>query len=184
MKQIIAELTHLARKSSEISQRSGVSVRVTICNYESLLASALKRAIRLGESEAVPRVSDLGALLATTSGKIEMESLGDATEDKVLGKLVQRAVLNVFGKAFSAPELEPVVAAFKDGVAIQTSDAMAAADYGKQLGHFPPLRAVAAKLGAIEPAAVAAAVEFVLEGLHLNRRLNKERRAGAIRYAR
>jgi magnesium chelatase subunit I len=182
MKQIVAELTHLARKSSEISQRSGVSVRVTICNYESLLASALKRAIRLGETEAVPRVSDLGALLATTSGKIEMETLGDATEDKVLGKLVQRAVLNVFGKAFSAPELEPVVAAFKEGAAIQTSDAMPSADYGNQLGRFPPLRAVAAKLGAIEPAAVAAAVEFVLEGLHLSKKLNKDVQPGQARY--
>ena len=182
MKQIVAELTHLARKSSEISQRSGVSVRVTICNYESLLASALKRAIRLGETEAVPRVSDLGALLATTSGKIEMETLGDATEDKVLAKLVQKAVLNVFGKAFSAPELEPVVAAFKDGVAIQTAEFMPAAEYGKQLGHFPPLRAIAAKLGATEAAAVAAAVEFVLEGLHLSRKLNKDVQPGQARY--
>ncbi len=182
MKQIVAELTHLARKSSEISQRSGVSVRVTICNYESLLASALKRAIRLGETEAVPRVSDLGALLATTSGKIEMETLGDATEDKVLAKLVQKAVLNVFGKAFSAPELEPVVAAFKDGVAIQTAEFMPAVEYGKQLGHFPPLRAVAAKLGATEAAAVAAAVEFVLEGLHLSRKLNKDVQPGQARY--
>jgi magnesium chelatase subunit I len=182
MKQIVAELTHLARKSSEISQRSGVSVRVTICNYESLLASALKRAIRLGETDAVPRVSDLGALLATTSGKIEMETLGDATEDKVLAKLVQKAILNVFGKAFSAPELEPVVAAFKDGVAIQTAEFMPAAEYGKQLGHFPPLRAVAAKLGATEAAAVAAAVEFVLEGLHLSRKLNKDVQPGQARY--
>jgi magnesium chelatase subunit I len=157
-------------------------VRVTICNYESLLASALKRAIRLGETEAVPRVSDLGALLATTSGKIEMETLGDATEDKVLAKLVQKAILNVFGKAFSAPELEPVVAAFKDGVAIQTAEFMPAAEYGKQLGHFPPLRAVAAKLGATEAAAVAAAVEFVLEGLHLSRKLNKDVQPGQARY--
>ncbi|MEX2147658.1 MAG: magnesium chelatase [Candidatus Rokuibacteriota bacterium] len=182
MKQIVAELTHLARKSSEISQRSGVSVRVTICNYESLLASALKRAIRLGERDAVPRVSDLGALLATTSGKIEMETLGDATEDKVLAKLVQRAVLTVFGKAFSAPELEPVVAAFKDGVAVQTAEFMPAADYGKQLSQIPPLRAIAAKLGATEPAAVAAAVEFVLEGLHLSKKLNKDVQPGQARY--
>jgi magnesium chelatase subunit I len=182
MKQIVAELTHLARKSSEISQRSGVSVRVSICNYESLIASAQKRAIRLGEAEAVPRVSDLGALLATTSGKIEMETLGDATEDKVLAKLLQRAILNVFGKAFGAPELDTVVAAFKDGVAIQTSDAMPSAEYVKQLGAFAPLRAAAAKLGATEPAALAAAMEFVLEGLHLSRKLNKDVQPGHARY--
>src|SRR5213594_3677084 len=94
MKEIVAELTHLARKTPEISQRSGVSVRVTICNYENLVSSALKRAIRLGEQEAAPRVSDLGAIVSSTSGKIELETLGDSGEDKILGKLVQKAVLN------------------------------------------------------------------------------------------
>src|SRR6266542_4741457 len=70
MKRIVAELTHLARRSLEISQRSGVSVRVSICNYENLLSNALKRAIRLDEHEVAPRVSDLGAIVASTSGKI------------------------------------------------------------------------------------------------------------------
>src|SRR2546430_4739827 len=83
MKQIVAELTHLARKASEISQRSGVSVRVSICNYENLLSNALKRAVRLNEREAAPRVSDLGAIVASTSGKIELETVGDASEDKI-----------------------------------------------------------------------------------------------------
>src|SRR3989440_81150 len=101
MKQVVAELTHLARKATEISQRSGVSVRVSICNYENLVSSALKRAIRLGEAEATPRVSDLGALVASTAGKIELETLGDTSEDKVLGKLVQRAVLNVFHRSLT-----------------------------------------------------------------------------------
>ncbi|HEV8616727.1 MAG TPA: sigma 54-interacting transcriptional regulator [Methylomirabilota bacterium] len=182
MKQVVAELTHLARKSSEISQRSGVSVRVTICNYENLLSSALKRAIRLGEKEAVPRVSDLAALAASTSGKIELESLGDVSEDKILGKLVQRAVLNVFNRSFGAPELEPVVAAFKDGFAVQVSDTMSSAEYVKQVGPAPALRAAAQRLGATDPAGIAAAVEFVLEGLHLSKKLNKDVHAGQSRY--
>ena len=92
MKQLVAEVTHLARRSPEISQRSGVSVRVTICNYENLLSSALKRAIRLGEAVAAPRVSDLAAISASTGGKIEMESLGEATEDKVLSKKLNKDV--------------------------------------------------------------------------------------------
>jgi magnesium chelatase subunit I len=182
MKQVVAELTHLARKSSEISQRSGVSVRVSICNYENLLSSALKRAIRLGEKDAVPRVSDLAAMAASTSGKIEMESLGDVSEDKILGKLVQRAVLNVFNRSFGAPELEPVVAAFKDGFAVQVSDTMSSAEYVKQVGKAPALRAAAQRLGATDPAAIAAAVEFVLEGLHLTKKLNKDVHAGQARY--
>src|SRR5205807_8124305 len=78
MKEIVAELTHLARKSPDISQRSGVSVRVSICNYENIAANAVRRALRLNETDVVPRVSDLSSALASTSGKIELETVGDA----------------------------------------------------------------------------------------------------------
>jgi magnesium chelatase subunit I len=182
MKQVVAELTHLARKASEISQRSGVSVRVTICNWENLLSSALKRAIRLGEKDAAPRVSDLGALIASTAGKIELETLGDANEDKILAKLMQRAVLNVFNRSFAAAELDPIAAGFQGGFAVQVSDGMPSADYARQVAQAPALRAAAQKLGGAEPATLASAVEFVLEGLHLSRKLNKDVQAGHTRY--
>jgi magnesium chelatase subunit I len=182
MKQVVAELTHLARKSSEISQRSGVSVRVTICNYENLMSSALKRAIRLGEQEVAPRVSDLGAIVASTSGKIELETLGDQTEDKVLAKLVQRAVQNVFARTFAGGELDLVVTAFQGGLAVEVSDTMPSDEYVRQLGKVPALHAVARKLGAADAASTAAAVEFVLEGLHLGKKLNKDVKAGQTRY--
>src|SRR6266849_3557949 len=182
MKQIVAELTHLARKASEISQRSGVSVRVSICNYENLMSNALKRAVRLNEGEAAPRISDLGALVASTSGKIELETVGDAGEDKILGKLVQKAILNVFNRSFGAPELETVVAAFQGTLAIQVADDMPSSEYVRQIGEAPALRAAAQKLGATDPATLAAAVEFVLEGLHLSKKLNKDVNAGAARY--
>src|SRR6202162_5940151 len=77
MKEIVADVSQLARRSSEVSQRSGVSVRVTIANHETLVAAALKRAVRLREPVAAPRVSDLGAIVASTAGKIELETLGD-----------------------------------------------------------------------------------------------------------
>ena len=182
MKQIVAELTHLARASSDISQRSGVSVRVSICNYENLISSALKRAIRLDETLAVPRVSDLAALAASTTGKIELETVGDGGEEKILGRLMQKAVLNVFGRAFGAAELAEVVKGFEGGAVIQASDTMPSEEYVKQAGQMPGLRAAAAKLGATEPAAVAAAMEFVLEGLHLGKKLNKDVQAGRYRY--
>jgi magnesium chelatase subunit I len=182
MKQLVAEVTHLARRSPEISQRSGVSVRVSICNYENLLSSALKRAIRLGESVAAPRISDLSAIAASTGGKIEMESLGDSTEDKVLGKIMQRAVLNVFNRSFGGGELDEVVGAFQDGLKIEVSDSMPADLYLRHLGQVRPLQAAVRKLGAQDPASVAAAVEFVLEGLHLSKKLNKDVQAGQARY--
>jgi magnesium chelatase subunit I len=184
MKQVVAELTHLARRASEISQRSGVSVRVSICNYENLLSSALKRAVRLGEREAAPRMSDLGALVASTSGKIELETVGDTSEDKVLGKLLQKAILNVFGRNFGAPELEGVTKMFEGTLAIQVADDMPASEYVRQVSELPPLRTLAQKLGATEPVTLASAVEFVLEGLHLSKKLNKDLQAGAARYRR
>jgi magnesium chelatase subunit I len=184
MTQVLAELTHLARRAPEISQRSGVSVRVSICNYENLLSSALKRAIRLGEREAVPRVSDLGAIAASTSGKIELETLGEAGEDKVLGKLVQRAVLNVFNRRFTAGELDEVVGAFQGGLRIEVSDGMPSGEYLRQIGEARPLHAAVKKLGGAGPAGIAAALEFVLEGLHLSRKLNKDVQAGQTLYRR
>ncbi|HEV8439120.1 MAG TPA: magnesium chelatase [Methylomirabilota bacterium] len=182
MKRIVAELTHLARRAPEISQRSGVSVRVSICNYENLISNALKRAIRLGEGEVAPRLSDLGAIVASTSGKIELDTLGEASEEKVLGKLAQRAVLNVFNKSFASGELDEVVTAFQGGLKIEVSDAMSSSEYMRQIGEVRPLHAAVRRLGATGPAAMAAALEFVLEGLHLNKKLNKDVQAGHSRY--
>ena len=182
MQQVVAELTHLARKAPEISQRSGVSVRVSICNWENLLSNALKRAIRLDEREVAPRVSDLGAIVASTSGKIEMETLGDGGEDKVLGKLVQKAVLNVFNRSFTGGELDQVVAAFQDGFGIEVADTMPSREYVRQIAEVRPLHAAVKKLGASDPAGTAAALEFVLEGLHLSRKLNKDTKASRYRY--
>ena len=182
MKQIVAELTHLARRSSEISQRSGVSVRVSICNYENLLSSALKRAIRLGESVASPRVSDLDAMIASTSGKIELESVGESSEEKILGKLAQKAVLNVFNRAFTGSDLDDVVTSFQGGMKVDVSDVMPSEAYVRQIGEARPIHAACKKLGAKDSASVASAVEFVLEGLHLSRKLNKDVKSGQTSY--
>ena len=100
----------------------------------------------------------------------------------MLGKLAQRAVLNVFNKTFSAGELDPVVGAFKDGLHIEVSDIMSSSEYTRQLGEVRPLLAAVRRLGATEPAQVASALEFILEGLHLNKKLNKDMQAGHSRY--
>src|SRR5882724_3912415 len=155
MKQVVAELTHLARKSAEISQRSGVSVRVTICNYENLLSNALKRAIRLSEKQVAPRVSDLSAIVASTSGKIELETVGDAGEEKVLSKLAQRAVLNVFNRSFTGGELDEVVSAFQGGLRVEASDEMPSADYVRQITATPTPHVTAKNVAQTAPPDVA-----------------------------
>jgi magnesium chelatase subunit I len=185
MKEIVAEITHLARRHQDISQRSGVSVRVSIANYENLISNALKRAIRLGEHRVVPRISDLHALVASTAGKIEIEAVGDVREDKLVEKLVQGAVLAVWNRRFSVSDFDDVVTRFHNGLTIEVSDTMPSMEYVHQAADLKGMRGAITRLEAQgNPAAVAAAVEFVLEGLHLNRRLNKDRSAGGVRYRR
>ena len=185
MKEIIAEITHLARRHPDISQRSGVSVRVSIANYENLMSNALKRGIRLSEHRVVPRISDLPALIASTAGKIEVESVGDVREDKLVEKLVQGAVQAAWNRRFAVGDFDDVVTRFHNGLSIEISDTMPAMEYVHQSSELKGMRNALTKLEVQgNPAAVAAAVEFVLEGLHLNRRLNKDKSAGGVRYRR
>jgi magnesium chelatase subunit I len=185
MKEIVAEITHLARKSPDISQRSGVSARVSICNFENLQSSALKRAIRLGETTVAPRVSDLLALVPSTQGKVELETIGDAREDRVVDKLIQGGVLNVFNRHFSVGDFETVIGRFERGLTVEVGDGLPSDRYARLLGDLPELRAAVQRLEATgNPPMVASGVEFVLEGLHLNRKLNKDRTAGKTRYRR
>src|SRR5881397_1692010 len=81
MKEIVAEITRLARRSPDINQRSGVSVRASIADYEAMLANAMRRAIRLDEKLVVPRVSDLPFVLPALTGKIEFETVEEGREE-------------------------------------------------------------------------------------------------------
>ncbi|HET7728311.1 MAG TPA: sigma 54-interacting transcriptional regulator [Candidatus Limnocylindrales bacterium] len=192
MEELVAELTHLARRSPEISQRSGVSVRVSVANMEVLEAAALKRAVRLGEPLAAPRISDLGAVLASTVGKVELESVGDDTpEERVVERLVTKALFATFNRRVSVDRLDGVVEAFEDGLVVEIGELVPSREYVRWMRETPGLRDAVVRLGtfdvadgAEEPALVASAVEFLLEGLHLQRRLNKDRGPGGVVYRR
>ena len=183
MREIVAEVTHLARKSPEISQRSGVSVRVSVANYENMLSSALRRAIRLHEKQVAPRISDLIALVQSTGGKIELETVGDRDEEKVIEKLLQKAVLNVFNRHFALHEFDELLAGFDNGLKIEVGDALPAwstcARRPKCPASRPRSRSWAAR--AIRPRSPAPS-SWCSKGLHLNRKLNKDRTAGRMRY--
>jgi magnesium chelatase subunit I len=185
MAEIVADLSALARKSGDINQRSGVSVRVSIANLETLRAAALHRALRLGEPLAAPRITDLGALAPSMRGKIELESVEEGREEAVIEELIKRAVAGVFERRVPAPEREPLVAAFEAGLVVTTGPAVPAAEYLRLRDSVKGLRDVVERLGGgRSPAETASAVELVLEGLHLHRRLNRERVGGGYAYRR
>ncbi len=183
MQEIVATITHLARASSQINQRSGVSVRLTVANSETIVANALRRAIVLGEAVAVPRVSDLEALASSTSGKIEIESMDDGRDEQVVEKLVRSAVLTVFKDRCPIEQFRDVPAAFEGGTVVHAGDDVPASSYAEVLQNVPSLAAPARDLaGSEDPGAIAAAIEFILEGLHLSKRLNKDAAGGRIAY--
>lgn len=184
IKEIIAELSFQARSSGDINQRSGVSVRTTIANYESVIAAAEKRGIVLGEREIAPRITDFPSIVPSTSGKIELEYLGeDATEGAVVEKLIKRSIKTVFDSYFpSLDALADVIKSFEHGY-VEVADVMPSEDYIMGVREIKGLQGCIDSLGVWEsPAEIAAAVEFTLEGLHLNNKLNKEDVRGKIIY--
>ncbi len=185
MKEIIAEMTHLARKSSDINQSSGVSVRVSIANYETILSNAIRRAVRLREKLAVPRISDLPYIHSSTEGKIELESFEGVSESKVIGNLIKKAVLNVFNRYYQLDKLEAIVVQFNEGFSVEVSDMMSSKSYVRNVKEIIDFEAMVSRLSISEsPEAAASAMEFILEGLHLNRRLNKTDIEGKTIYRR
>jgi magnesium chelatase subunit I len=175
MTEIVAEISQLARRSPHVNQRSGVSVRLSVANHETLVANSLRRTLLAGDREAAPRVCDLEALASSTSGKVEIETLDEGRDEQVLERLVKSAVVEVFRARVDPQLLGEVVRGFDDGMTVDTGDDVPASRYTDVLGRLAGMTAVLRDLGVGEsPAAVASGVEFVLEGLHLTKRLNKD----------
>ena len=185
MKKVIAEITAQARQSNEINQRSGVSVRVSISNYETLLSNAVRRSIRQGDHTACPRISDLPYIIASLGGKIELETFEEGREGRVTEELTKKAVLRVFGEYFDVAELEDTVTAFDLGAVADTGSEKQAAGYQELLNGVDGLKQAVGRLSEDgRPEVMASAVEFILEGLHLSRRLNCERTPTGYTYRR
>ncbi|HYF47615.1 MAG TPA: sigma 54-interacting transcriptional regulator [Acidimicrobiales bacterium] len=183
MAEVVATLSHLARESPHVNQSSGVSVRLTVANTEVLVANATRRALRHGETDVVPRITDLDALAASTSGKIEIETLEEGRDGQIIETLLRGAVLTTFRETFELGELTGVLDAFEEARAVDAGEDISSAQYAELAADLPALREAVNRLTEDEsPAAIASAVEFVLEGLHLSKRLNKEAAGGRATY--
>ena len=179
MSMIVATVTHAARESSHINQRSGVSVRVTVANYEALIAGAVRRTLLSNETEVIPRISDLSALIASTAGKIEVESLDDGREIEIIQYLIKQSILDTFKATADQTLCADILKAFTDGAVINAGDDIPSDTYLQWLKDIPAFTPVLESIGLtqddlLNPSAVASGIEFILEGLHLSKLLNKE----------
>jgi magnesium chelatase subunit I len=186
LEEVLAAFTAELRRSPHVNHRSGVSVRYSIGNLETLSAAAIRRAARTGEAEAVPRVCDLPAVVEAGLGRVEFDTIEEGREEEILSRALKTAELQVFRHRLSGFDFQPILSRFAQGFEAETSDLLPAAELLSQFGELPGLSKLLQRLGVEEesPGVAASAVEFALEGLHLSRRLNKDTaaRAGSSRY--
>jgi len=184
IKEIIAETTFQARSSSEINQSSGVSCRVSIRSFEAIMGNALKRCLDLGEKEIVPRISDIESTYPAITGKLEMEyDILDTNGSEIIENLVKHAVKAVFDGYFNVDELSTLVESFQNGMSAEISQLQPSENYMDGLKIIPGMENAVAKIADISsPPLVASAIEFILEGLHLSNKLNREIKGSGLIY--
>jgi len=185
MKEIIEELSVAARKSKFIDQLSGVSARFSIANYGTMIASARQRGARLGETPAVPRISDLGHLYSSSLGKLELDLMGSHQmgERQILDSLIAEAVRTVFEEYIDVHGIDEIAEIFGKGVKIEVGDMLPSSQYSERLKRVPPAWEKAFEVNASsDPAVRASCVEFVLAGLYATEKISRSQTRGSIRY--
>jgi magnesium chelatase subunit I len=195
IKEVVEEVSRLARSSPHVNQQSGVSVRMSIANLENVISNAERRALVSGETAIIPRVSDLAFAAASSRGKLELTMNEDeGHEEKLIGRIIDEAVKNIFSAHFDVREFRPIVDYFESGQNIEIGDLLAARAVLERIAKVPGLRKRAEEIGAgflpnlkereARDAATASAAEFILEGLHVHNKLNKAVKAGGSTYRR
>ncbi len=185
MREIIEQITVQARKSKYIDHQSGVSARFSIANYRTMVASARRRAVVLGESPAVPRISDLGHLYSSSLGKLELELMGShqMSERQVLDSVIAEAIQTVFEEYVDRHGLDEIGQIFGRGVKIEVGDMLPSSQYAERLKRVPPIWNKAFEVNAAEVEQMrASCVEFVLAGLYSLDQISRSQSHGSQVY--
>jgi len=185
MKQVVEQVTIAARQSKFIDQQSGVSARFSIANYETMVASARQRGVRLGERPAVPRISDLGHLYSSSLGKLELDLMGShqMNERQVLDAVIAAAIAAVFEEYVESHGLDAIAKVFAEGVKIEVGDMVPSGAYEGIVAEVPALWERALEVNvASDPAVRASCIEFVLAGLYATERISRIQSHGRTIY--
>ena len=185
MKEVVEQITIAARKSKHIDQQSGVSARFSIANYETMVASARQRAVRLGERPAVPRISDLGHLYASSLGKLELDLMGShqMSERQVLDAVIAEAIATVFEEYVDRHGLDEIAKVFAQGAKLEVGDTVSSTAYEGIVAEVPAIWEKAFEVNAArDPAVRASCIEFVLAGLYATDRISRVQSHGRTTY--
>jgi len=185
MREILEQITIAARKSKFIDQQSGVSARFSIANLKTVVASARQRGVRLGEKPAVPRISDLGHLYASSLGKLELDLMGShqMSERQVLDAVIAEAIATVFEEYVEQHGLDSIAKVFGEGVKVEVGDMVPSAAYANIVADVPAVWEKAFEVNASQdPAVRASCIEFVLAGLYATDKISRLQQHGHTIY--
>jgi magnesium chelatase subunit I len=185
MRELVEQVSIVARRSKYVDQQSGVSARLSIANYRTMVASARQRGAVLGERPAVPRVSDLGHLYASSLGKLELDMMSShqMSERQVLDAILAEAIRDLFTEYVDRHGLDEIAEIFSRGVKIEVGDMLPSSHYAERLKRVPPAWQKAFEVNASsDPAVRASCVEFILAGLYATDRISRAQQHGRIVY--
>jgi magnesium chelatase subunit I len=189
LKEIVEEVSRLARVSPHVNQASGVSVRMSVANYENVLSNAERRGILQGLSDVVARPVDLSALAAGSRGKVELALTDESgEEDQFLIRLVEEAIKNIFDSKLSPKTFLSVIEVFNSGKKMEIGDGVRPDAFLKEVDSIKGFRKQIEALAqewepeiARTPAGAelqVAIAELILEGLYAHNKVNKKRKGG------
>lgn len=180
--ELIEQIAFEARDDQRIDKRSGVSQRFSISALESAVSNAERRALRTGETEIVPRISDIYAALPAMTGKMELEYEGEQIGATRLAKeLIKRAAGIIFEGFFLGIDFEPAVRWFDEGNKLLLSETAPAEECVMLLESVPDLinaTLVPLAFGRKNNAMLVSACEFVLEGLYAQNKISRNEEGG------
>jgi magnesium chelatase subunit I len=185
MLEINEQIAIAARKSKYVDQQSGVSARLSIANYRTMVGSSRQRGIRLGERPSVARISDLAHIHASSAGKLELDLMGShqLNERQVIDAVMAEAIKAVFDEYVTKHGLEEISQIFSKGVKIEVGDMLPSSHYAERLKRVPPVWDKAFEVNAsADPAVRASCIEFVLAGLYASDKISRATKHGRLTY--
>jgi magnesium chelatase subunit I len=175
--EVVERVAFEARTDKRIDRRSGVSQRMPITVLENVVSSAERRAIMLGEKEAVPRIADIYAALPAITGKIELEYEGELVGGHTIAReLIRRAADATFRDRAGGVNTDQIVIWFDSGGALQVSDDVSSSALAKGFGAVPTLISVIHNCGLAtqrDDAVTVAGCELVLESLVARKKISR-----------
>jgi magnesium chelatase subunit I len=177
VREVVEEIAFQARVDSRVDKRSGVSQRLPITCIENVVSNAERRALLSRESVIVPRVADVYAALPALTGKLELEYEGELKGADTVGRdLVRSAVRVVFDGYANGADLQPIIEWFDMGGTLQLSDTLSAAELLEEAGKLQGLVELVEQVDGEargDHGRRAAAIDFILEGLHAQKRISR-----------